>query len=117
MFLTPEKLYYSSLMTSYHISVFEIESIRAAGGILNRGLYAHCKNGTKTKLPYAVEPGQLPKLAEVLDGYIKYLQEKPFSRKETYLAKQQHDTICCFRCGYMYKGRNVCPKCGYKNNE
>lgn len=114
--LTPEKLFYSNLTTSYHISVFSIENVKAMTGMLNRGLYVYQKNGTKTKLPYAVENQKLAEFAEVLDGFIKYLQEKPFSRKEVYLAKEKHETICCFRCGYVYKGGNICPKCGYKMN-
>ena len=115
--LTPEKLFYSNLTTSYSISVFSIESIKAMTGILNRGIYVYQKNGTKTKLPYAVDNQHLEPFAEVLDEFVKYLQEKPFSRKEVYLAKEKHDTICCFRCGYVYKGGNICPKCGYKMNE
>ena len=117
MFLTPEKIYYSNLTTSYHISVFAIEKISASTGLLNRGLYAHQKNGEKTKLPYAVETVDLPVLAEVLDAFVKYLQEKPFSRKEVYLAKEKHEEICCFRCGYVYNGTDTCPKCGYKANQ
>ncbi len=117
MFLTPEKIYYSNLTTSYHISVFAIERISASTGLLNRGLYVHQKNGEKTKLPYAVETADLPVLAEVLDAFVKYLQEKPFSRKEVYLAKEKHEEICCFRCGYVYSGTDTCPKCGYKANQ
>lgn len=117
MFLTPEKIYYSNLTTSYHISVFAIDRISASTGLLNSGLYVHQKNGKKTKLPYAVETADLPKLAEVLDAFVKYLQEKPFSRKEVYLAKEKHEEICCFRCGYVYSGTDICPKCGYKANE
>ena len=117
MFLTPEKIYYSNLTTSYHISVFAIEKISASTGLINRGLYAHQKNGEKTKLPYAVETADLPVLAEVLDAFVKYLQEKPFSRKEVYLAKEKHEEICCFRCGYVYSGTDTCPKCGYKANQ
>ena len=117
MFLTPEKIYYSNLTTSYHISVFAIDRVSASTGLLNRGLYVHQKNGEKTKLPYAVETADLPVLAEVLDGFVKYLQEKPFSRKEVYLAKEKHEEICCFRCGYVYSGTDTCPKCGYKANQ
>ncbi len=117
MLLTPEKLYYSNLLTSYHISVFSIESIKAMTGLLNKGLYVYQTNGNKIKLPYVVETSQLPKLAEVLDSFVKYLQEKPFSRKETYLVKEKHETICCFRCGFVYKGGATCPKCGYQKNE
>lgn len=116
MFLTPEKIYYSNLTTSYYIPIFAIEQISASTKLFNRGLYAHLKNGEKTRLPYAVETAQLPVLAEVLDTFVKYLQEKPFSRKEVYLAKEKHEEICCFRCGYVYQGTDTCPKCGYKAN-
>ena len=117
MFLTPEQLYYSTLMTSYRMSIFSIDHIEASTGLLNKGLYVYQKGGTKTKLPYAVEGEDLPKLAEVLDAFVKYLQEKPFSRKASYLAKEKHDTICCFRCGHIYKFLEACPKCGFKTNE
>ena len=117
MFLTPEKIYYSNLTTSYRISVFAIDHISASTGLLNRGLYVHQKNGRKIKLPYTVETAELPKLAEVLDAFVKYLQEKPFSRKEVYLAKENHEEICCFRCGYVYRWADTCPKCGYKANQ
>lgn len=117
MFLTPEKIYYSNLTTSYRISVFAIDHISASTGLLNRGLYVHQKNGRKIKLPYVVETGELTKLAEVLDAFVKYLQEKPFSRKEVYLAKENHEEICCFRCGYVYRWADTCPKCGYKSNQ
>lgn len=117
MFLTPEKLYYSNLTTSYHIPVPTIERIEAVTALLGRGLYVYRKDGEKIKLPYAVETGELPALAEVLDAFVKYLQEKPFSRKEAYLAQEKHEEICCFRCGYVYTGTDTCPKCGYKANK
>lgn len=115
--LTPDHLYYSTMLTAYGIQVPMIDRITASTGFLNRGLYAHQKNGTKTKLPYAVENRELAAFAEVLNGFIHYLQEKPDSRNVNYLAKERHDTICCFRCGYVYQGGAVCPKCGFKNNE
>ena len=117
MFLTPEQLYYSTLMTSYRMSIFTIDHVEAATGLLNKGLYVYQEGGTKTKLPYAVEGDDLPKLAAVLDSFIKYLQEKPFSREASYLAKEKHDMICCFRCGHQYKFLEACPKCGFKANE
>ena len=114
--LTPEHLYYSTLMTSYRIDVPSIDEITASTGLLNRGVYVTEKNGKKTKIPYAVENKQLTAYAGVLNEFIHYLQEKPDSRNISYLAKEKHDTICCFRCGYVYKGGNICPKCGFKNN-
>ena len=115
--LTPENLYFSAWMTSYYISVMDIASVEASTGLLNRGIYVHQNNGSRTKLPLAVEHADLEKFAKVLENFIRYLQEKPFSRKESYLAKEKHDTICCYRCGYIYKGAGVCPRCGYKQNE
>ena len=114
MILTPEHLYYSTAFTSYGIPVASIASVTASTGLLNKGLYVHQKNGTKLKIPYAVGTKELPDYAGELDDFIHYLQEKPESRKLTYLASEKHDTICCFRCGYQYKGGGVCPKCGYK---
>ena len=114
--LTPEHLYYSTLMTSYRIDVPSIDEITASTGLLNRGVYVTEKNGKKTKIPYAVENKQLTAYAGVLNEFIHYLQEKPDSRNISYLAKEKHDTICCFRCGYVYKGGNSCPQCGFKNN-
>lgn len=115
--LTPENLYYSAWMTSYYIPVMDIASIEAVTGLLNRGIYVHQKNGSRTKLPLPAAHGDMEKFAKVLEDFVRYLQEKPFSRKESYLAKEKHDTICCYRCGYIYKGTGVCPRCGYKQNE
>ena len=115
--LTPEHLFYSTLMTSFGMRIFSIDRITASTGILNRGLYVHQSGGTKTKIPYAVDHKDLAAFAKELDLFVHYLQEKPDSRKVAYLAKEKHDTICCYRCGYVYKGGTVCPKCGFKNNE
>lgn len=115
--LTPDHLYYSTLLNAYGVPINTISRIESATGILNRGLYMYQKNGTKTKLPYAVDSKELGAFAKVLDSFVHYLQEKPDSRSLTYLASEKHETICCFRCGYEYKGGNVCPKCGYQNNE
>lgn len=116
MILTPEHLYYSTLLSSYGMDIFSIDSISASTGFFNKGLSVKQKNGTKVKIPYGVDSKELPEYAKVLEGFVKYLQEKPDSRKVSYLAKGKHDTICCFRCGYVYKGEATCPKCGYKNN-
>ena len=116
MILTPEHLYYSTLLTSYGIPVTDIERITASTGLLNRGIYVRRRNGQKIKLPYAVEAKELSAYARVLDEFVRYLQEKPDSRKVSYLAREKHENICCFRCGYVYRGGSVCPKCGFKNN-
>ncbi|MGN0349201.1 MAG: hypothetical protein ACI4DR_06675 [Roseburia sp.] len=117
MILTPEHLYYSTLFRAYGMPIASVAKITAVTGLLNRGIYVYQKNGNKTKIPYTVENAKLTEYAAVLDGFVRYLQEKPDSRRVDYLAREKHTTICCFRCGYVYEGNAPCPKCGYKNNE
>ncbi len=116
MILTPENLFYSTRLNAFQIPVSAIESVEASTGLLNRRITLEEADGTKHKLPYAVTPGEMQDWAEILEEFIHYLQEKPASRKLPYLAKETHDTICCYRCGYIYRERDVCPECGYKKN-
>lgn len=117
MILTPEHLFYNTVMNAYEISVWDIKGIKTSTGLLNSGISLELKNGTKVKIPYGVERSELKAWGIILKDFIKYLQEKPDSRSVSYLAKEKHETICCFRCGYTYKGGNTCPKCGYKMNQ
>ena len=116
MVLTPENLFYSTRMYAYKIHVSDIASIGASTGLLNRRIALEETNGAEHKLPYAVKTGEMEDWAGILEDFVHYLQEKPASRKLRYLAKETHDTICCYRCGYVYHGRDVCPECGYKKN-
>lgn len=116
MLLTPETLFYSTRTHAYEIPVSDIASIEASTGLLNRKILLTETNGAEHKLPYAVKTGEMEDWARILEEFIFYLQEKPASRKLKYLAKETHDTICCYRCGYVYHGKDVCPECGYKKN-
>lgn len=116
MMLTPENLFYCTRLNSYAIPVNAIDSITASTGLMNRRLTLEERNGAKHKLPCVVSSAELEDWAGVLDEFVHYLQEKPASRKLEYLAKEKHDTICCFRCGCIYKSGDVCPECGYKMN-
>ena len=115
--LTPEHLYYSTMFSAYGIPIGSITRIDASTGLLNKGLYAHQAGAAKTKLPFAVETKELFAFAGVLDSFVRYLNEKPDSRQLTYLAREKHEKICCYRCGFEYQGGGVCPKCGYQNNQ
>ncbi|MDE6904903.1 MAG: hypothetical protein K2P76_08230 [Lachnospiraceae bacterium] len=117
MILTPEHLFYHTMMNAYDIPIWDIKGLKTSTGLLNSGIFVELKNGTKAKIPYAVERSELKAWGVILRDFIKYLQEKPDSRNVAYLAKDKHETICCFRCGYTYKGGNICPKCGYKMNQ
>lgn len=117
MILTPEHLFYRTMMNAFVLSIHDIKRIYAQTGLFHGGLFAERRDGTKIKIPYAVERKEIVAWGNCLEEFVRYLQEKPDSRNVTYLAKETHETICCFRCGYTYKGGSVCPKCGYKSNQ
>lgn len=117
MILTPEKLYYSNFITCNSFPVYDINRIEAGTGLFNKGVLVYLEDGSKCRVPYAVDGKELKEYARALWNFVSYLKERPFSRKEKYLIQEKHDTICCFRCGYVYKGADVCPKCGYKQNK
>ncbi len=116
MLLTPEAVYYSNFVTCGNIKVEDIRAIEASTGFLGKSVTAYLNDGSKVKLPHVVDAKELKGYAKALNDFVMYLKERPFSRKEKYLAKEKHDVICCFRCGYVYKGLKECPKCGYKQN-
>lgn len=117
MILTPEHLFFRTMMNAYVLDIEDIKQIHSQNGFFNTGLSAELLDGTKMKIPYAVEKRELIAWGNCLEEFIRYLQEKPDSRKMPYLSREKHETICCFRCGYSYKGGDVCPKCGYKMNQ
>ena len=116
MIITPEAVYYSNFITCGRIGIDEIKSVDANTGLIGKGIMVYTEDGRKIKLPYAVDSRELKGYSEALNSFVAYLKERPFSRKEKYLAKEKHDVICCFRCGYIYKDYKECPKCGYKTN-
>ena len=116
MIITPEAVYYSSFITCGRIGIDEIKSVEANTGLIGRSVMVYTEDDRKIKLPYAVDSKELKGYTQALNSFVAYLKERPFSRKEKYLAKEKHDVICCFRCGYIYKDYKECPKCGYKTN-
>ncbi len=117
MILTPEHLFFRTMMTAYVVAVDEIRQIHSQSGLFHAGLTVERIDGAKMKIPYAVDKKELTAWGNCLEEFIRYLQEKPESRKVPYLTKETHETVCCFRCGYHYKGGDACPKCGYKMNQ
>lgn len=115
--LTPEHLFYNSTFSSESIPVLQIKNISYSTGLLNKGIYVHQKNGEKTKIPVGLSTKDWEGFVSVMKEFIQYLQEKPESRKVSYLAKEEHEVKCCYRCGYVYKGGEVCPKCGSRSNK
>lgn len=115
--LTPEHLFYNSAFSSERIPILQIKNISFSTGLLNKGIYVNQKNGEKTKIPVGLPSREWEGFTRVLDEFIKYLQERPESRKVSYLAKEEHEVKCCYRCGYVYKGGDICPKCGNRANK
>jgi hypothetical protein len=115
--LTPDHIFYNSTFNSEKIPIRAIHGVEGNTGLLNRGIYLSRGNGAKTKIPGGIPAKELSVFAQVLDGFVTYLQEKPESRSISYLAKEKHEVMCCYRCGYTYREGNVCPKCGNQANK
>ena len=116
MFITPDAIYYGNFYTYGHIMAENIERIESYTGFMGRYVIVYLDDGSKIRLSSVIAKDELEAYAKTLNDFVIYLKQKPFSRKEKYLAKESHDVICCFRCGYVYKNMKECPKCGYKFN-
>ena len=116
MFITPDAIYYGNFYTYGHIMAENIERIESYTGFMGRYVIVYLDDGSKIRLSSVIAKDELEAYAMTLNDFVMYLKQKPFSRKEKYLAKESHDVICCFRCGYVYKNMKECPKCGYKFN-
>ena len=95
--LTPEHIFYRTLLNAYVVSINDIRRVSAQTGFFNSGVSLELLDGSKVKIPYAVDKKELIAWGNCLEEFIHYLQEKPDSRKLTYLAQEKHEKICCFR--------------------
>lgn len=114
--LTPDHIFYRTLLGSGIISIVDIEKVQASKSLFGKGVYAKCLSGGRERIPNPLKSQSRYDFAEVLDDFVGYLQEKPESRSLEYMAKEKHDVKCCYRCGFIYKSGNVCPRCGSKMN-
>ncbi len=114
--LTPDHIFYHTLFRSGVINIADIEEIHPGRKLFAKGVYVKYFDGSKEKLPNPIASKDWPAFAAVLYDFIIYLQERPESRSLEYMAKETHDVKCCYRCGFVYKTGNVCPKCGSKTN-
>ncbi len=114
--LTPDNIFYHTILRSGTINIWDIESVSFEKHLFSKGIFVKCWGRKKEKLPNSVKPEEREIFAKILDDFTTYLQERPESRSIEYMAKETHPVIHCYRCGYVYKGGNVCPKCGSKTN-
>ncbi|MBD5445040.1 MAG: hypothetical protein HDR29_05750 [Lachnospiraceae bacterium] len=114
--LTPDHIFYHTFLKSGKIKILDINKVKSANRFFSKGVYIKHIGGGKEKLPNNVISENWEIFAKILDDFATYLKEKPESRNIEYMAKEKHDVIHCYRCGFVYKNGNVCPKCGSKTN-
>lgn len=119
--LTPDHIYYSSGLSNGVLEIPAVKRIYVETRLLNKGIYADYDKVGAVKLAGQLKNDQIRKdrfeeCLEKLNEFIDYLKEKPISRSVEYMAKEEHEVKCCYRCGFVYRGGDICPKCGSRNN-
>lgn len=107
--ITPDHIFYKSMVKSGQIDVIDIEDISLENG---KNIFINKKSEKKLKLPCNLKDKDQKNMALALNDFTTYLKAKPKSRSIEYMAQKKHATICCYRCGHVFKGGNICPKCG-----
>ena len=97
------------------LDIMDIENISLDSGKTGKAIFASNGLKRKQKLPCPLKGKDQERMADVLNDFVKYLKAKPKSRSVEYMAQEKHTTICCYRCGHVFKAGNICPKCGSRN--
>ncbi|MCM1089076.1 MAG: hypothetical protein NC419_13050 [Muribaculaceae bacterium] len=114
--LTPDHIFYHTLLHTGKIDITDIEQVRMGKNIFEKGIYLQRSGFGKEKLPQKLKKSDQAAFTDILEEFVKYLQERPESRSIEYMAKETHDIIRCYRCGFAYKGGGACPRCGSAQN-
>lgn len=120
--LTADHIFYKQMTNEGILNIRDVKEVSLENTLLNKGIYANYKKVGKIKISGQIKPGNGSKddidtFIDKLNVFIKYLKEKPESRKLSYMIHEKHAIKCCYRCGFVYKSGDICPKCGSKNNE
>lgn len=113
MLLTPEHIFYSTRLSGYRIPIAAVRSVYVTAGLLNhKAIIAEEAGGVRHKLPYAVNAEEMRDWAEILEQFVRYLQERPVYEKLTCEYLEEQGTVSCTRCGCVFSEGDVCPECG-----
>ncbi len=120
--LTPDHIYYKHMTGDGVLNIRDVKKLNVENSILNKGIYADYNKVGRIKISGQLKPESgnkedIQAFIDKLNQFIKYLKEKPESRKLSYMIHEKHAVKCCYRCGYVYTGGSICPKCGSRNNE
>lgn len=118
--VTPDHLYYRFLMNRGVLEMSHIKEIYSYNNLINKGIYVDYEKVGKLKIAGLLKETQMntgksEEFLGKLNEFVSYLQEKPESREIDYMAKESHTVKCCYRCGFMFKEGNLCPRCGAQN--
>lgn len=114
LLLTMEHIFYSTRLSGYRIKITSVRSIYVYTGLLNhKSLIVEQTDGTKHKVPYVVDADTLNNWAEVLNQFIRRLQEYPVCETLSYDALEGQRKTSCKRCGCIFEEGGKCPECGF----
>lgn len=113
--VTPDHIFYKGVIKSGTLDIMDIENISLDSGKTGKAIFASNGLKRKQKLPCQLKGKDQERMADVLNDFVEYLKAKPKSRSVEYMAQEKHTTICCYRCGHVFKAGNICPKCGSRN--
>lgn len=113
--VTPDHIFYKGVIKSGALDIMDIENISLDSGKTGKSIVADNGLKRKQKLPCPLKGKDQERMAAALNDFVEYLKAKPKSRSVEYMAQEKHTTICCYRCGHVFKAGNICPKCGSRN--
>lgn len=114
--LTPDHIFYHTFLHTGRIGIEDITQIHTGKKFFEKGIYVQCSGHGKEKLPQKLKKKDQTAFADIIDEFVSYLHDRPESRSIAYMAKEKHDIIRCYRCGFAYKGGAICPRCGSAQN-